>query len=75
MNLKELKDAIDTIVENMSNNTKMEDISVRINLSEPSICCRASVGVERIMMGFDWEQNQLRIEPDKPIIKGYKRRG
>lgn len=70
MNLKELKDAIDTIAENMLNNANLEDIDVRINLSEPSICCRASVGVENIMMGFDWEQNQLRIEPNESIIKG-----
>nr|WP_312985388.1 hypothetical protein [Clostridioides sp.] len=68
MNLKELKQAIDTIVESLPRNTTLEDISVMINLSQPSICCRASVGIKDIKMGFDWEHNQLRIDPDKPII-------
>ena len=66
MNLSELKERIDVIYKISENPDK---VSVRITLDESSIGGRASVGVSSIMMGFDWESNQLRIEPDKSIVK------
>lgn len=74
MNLAELKTIVDGYSESvLENGTKLEDISVLINLSEPSIGPSASSGVESVYMGFDWENNQLRIEPTKKIATLSKR--
>lgn len=69
MNLLELKQIVDANCERIPNGGKPEDISVLITTKDPSIGPRASVGVEGLFMGFDWESNQLRIEPAEKIVR------
>lgn len=74
MNLAELQQIVNGYCESVTDSgTRLEDISVLINLSEPSIGPSASAAVESIYMGFDWENNQLRIEPAKKIVTLSKR--
>lgn len=74
MNLAELKKSIDDYYKSVTENgTSPEDISVLINLSEPSIGPSASTEIESILLGFDWEANQLRIQPTKKIASLGKR--
>ncbi len=66
MKLIELKNKIDFICDRCEN---PKDIDVCITLVEPSVGGRAKVGVQSVNLGFDWEKNQLRIEPDKEIVR------
>lgn len=66
MNLKELKETVDFVF-NRSKNP--EGSSVVITLSEPSIGSRAYSSVQGIYIGFDWETNQIRIEPSVDLVK------
>lgn len=43
--------------------------SVLITLNENSIGSRACCGVIGGQLGFDWEFNQFRIEPELPLVK------
>ena len=64
MNLIELKERIDNIIKY----TRFpEDKKVYINLSQPSIGRRAGTEIESIDQGFDWEHNEIRIEPSVPL--------
>jgi len=67
VNLKELKTVVDSTIEHL-HFEKPENISVLITLSEGSIGARASSGVKRVGLGFDWEHNQFRIEPNKALV-------
>lgn len=51
-----------------------EDDIVLITLSQPSVGARASVGVQGVFSGFDWEDGQIRIEPVTPLIAKYNNR-
>jgi hypothetical protein len=66
MTLIELKHAVDSLLAR----GKDENSPVLITTSEPSIGGRASVGVSYITPGIDWEQGQIRITPEKPLVKG-----
>lgn len=68
MNLKELKTKIDSIYENLEH-VNPENISVLITTSERSIGGRAFSGIDGVNLGIDWENNQLRINPEIPLIK------
>jgi hypothetical protein len=68
MNLEELKRYIDYDIEHL-NNIKPKDIPVLINLSENSVGARASVGVQFVGIGFDWEHGQFRIQPNVELVK------
>lgn len=46
---------------------------VLITLSGSSIGSRASVGIQGLYTGIDWEQEQLRIEPQEKIFRNIKR--
>lgn len=69
MNLEELKIRIDFLYK-QSRNPK-EDI-VYITTSEHSIGGRAKCGIKNISLGFDWENHQVRIEPENKLIRGDK---
>ena len=69
MNLEELKARIDFIYK-QSRNPK-EDI-VYITTSENSIGGRAKCGIKNVSLGFDWENHQVRIEPENKLIRGDK---
>ncbi|AMN31106.1 hypothetical protein BFS06_14330 [Clostridium perfringens] len=66
MNLKELKESIDKIENHHKN---IENISVLINLKESSIGPRAFSRIKYACLGFDWEENQFRIEPEFDLVK------
>ena len=66
MNLEELKTRVD-FLHKQSRNPK-EDI-VYITTSEHSIGGRAKCGVKSISLGFDWENHQVRIEPEIKLTK------
>ena len=63
LTVKDLKDIIDRTNEN--------DLYalIVITLDEPSIGSRAFTSIIMAHMGFDWENNQFRIEPKEPIAR------
>ena len=63
LTVKDLKDIIDRTNENDL------DARIVITLDEPSIGSRAFTSIIMAHMGFDWENNQLRIEPKEPIAR------
>ena len=66
MNLEELKARVD-FLHKQSRNPKEE--IVYITTSEHSIGGRAKCWVKNLSLGFDWENHQVRIEPEKKLIK------
>lgn len=68
MNLLDLKTHIDNTIENLHKYQNPKDIEVLITLSESSIGSRAFTRVKYVGMGFDWENGQFRIEPEKHIV-------
>ena len=69
MNLKEFINHLNAIEKTFPSHENMENVSVLITTSESSIGGRACAGVKNIFMGFDWEHNQLRIEPEDKLLK------
>jgi hypothetical protein len=69
MNILELKQIVDHYIENLDSYEKPEDITVLITLSESSMGPRASCSVKNCYIGFDWEKNQFRLEPDQPLTR------
>lgn len=67
MHLKQLKILVDSAIDNLYFE-KPENIPVLITLSENSIGARAASTVKYAGLGFDWENNQFRIEPEKPLV-------
>ena len=67
MTLRELKNAIDTVLQFEKN---PENIDVVISTELPYITCgqRPCVDVRYVGLGFDWEQGQLRIEPKEKLM-------
>ena len=65
MNLKEFKERLDFLCKTRPND--LEQINVCITVSGHSIGGRPYSDVERVYLGFDWEHNQLRIEPEKEL--------
>ena len=72
MTLAELKKIVDSYCENKYVNP--DEVNVIITLEEMSIGPRAGTGVENIFMGFDWEHNQLRIQPKEKLVRYNKQR-
>lgn len=68
MNLSELKIKVDDAIKNLHKDQRPEDITVLITLDEDSIGQRACSGIRNINLGFDWERDQLRLEPEKPLV-------
>ena len=63
LTVKDLKDNIDRTNENDL------DARIVITLDEPSVGSRAFTSIIMAHMGFDWENNQFRIEPKEPIAR------
>ena len=63
LTVKDLKDIIERTNENDL------DARIVITLDEPSIGSRAFTSIIMAHMGFDWENNQFRIEPKEPIVR------
>ena len=66
MNLKEFKKRLDFLYKSVQD---PEYIEVCITVKEVAIGGRARCGVKYISLGFDWEHNQLRIEPSQDLFK------
>ena len=64
MKLKQLKENVDYLIEK-----GFSENEVYITLSDTSIGERAKVSFNYIVNGFDWESNQIRIEPNEKIIR------
>jgi len=69
MNLQELYDIAKSEIANLHDYEDPRDITVLINLAERSVPSIAASGVKSIVMGFDWEAGQLRIEPECLLVK------
>lgn len=72
MTLTELKKIVDSYYEDDYINP--DEINVIITLEEMSIGPRAGTGIENIFLGFDWEHNQLRIQPKEKLVRYNKQR-
>lgn len=72
MTLTELKKIVDAYYEGKYVNP--DEVNVIITLEEMSMGPRAGTGVESIFMGFDWEHNQLRIQPKEKLVRYNKQR-
>lgn len=72
MTLTELKKIVDSYCEDEYVNP--DEVNVIITLEEMSIGPRAGTGIENIFLGFDWESNQLRIQPKEKLVRYKKQR-
>ena len=67
MNLKEFKDRVDFLYKTERN---PENVKVVITTYEGgTLGGRPYCNIGYLHMGFDWEHNQLRIEPENKLIK------
>ena len=66
MNLEELKERVDFLMQTVRD---PREINVYITLDESSVSDRAKEEVQNIYIGFDWEHNQCRIEPEHNLIR------
>lgn len=62
MNLNDLKKQVDSYVA-----FGHGDDVVLITLSQPSVGGRACTGIRGIYSGIDWENGQIRIDPEKDV--------
>ena len=67
MNLKELKARIDFLIEAYPD---AENLEVVITTKGNSAGGREYTNIESINRGFDWEHNQIRIDPEDNLWKG-----
>lgn len=67
MKLVELKEKIDRILE--LHKEDGEDLDVRIVTQDKSIGARATVGIDNISVGFDWELGKALLVTDNPIYQ------
>lgn len=66
MNLLEFKNIIDSRYSHCKN---PEEVKVLITTADPSVGPRASCDISSIRIGFDWERNQLRLEPAIRLVR------
>ena len=67
MNLKELKARIDFLVKAYPD---AENLKVAITTKGNSVGGREYTNIKGINRGFDWEHNQIRIDPEDNLWKG-----
>ena len=67
MNLKELKAHIDFLIEAYPD---AENLKVVITTKGNNMCGREYTNIKGINRGFDWEHNQIRIDPEDNLWKG-----
>lgn len=68
MLVKELYKNLETYI-----NNGCGDYPLVITLREPSVGPRASIGIDSVFPGFDWESGQMRIEPSNDGCTSYKK--
>ena len=67
MNLKELKARIDFLIKAYPD---AENLKVVITTKGNSMGGREYTNIKSINRGFDWEHNQIRIDPEDNLWKG-----
>ena len=66
LTVKKLSDKLLIMIEK---DKTIENKPILISINDKSICSKAFVKAAHIIERFDWEQSQIRIEVDEPIIK------
>ena len=66
MNLSKFTEIVNANNENQSN---LKNISVEIALSEVSIGPTASVPIESLFLGFDWNAGKLLLYPKEDLVR------
>lgn len=66
MTLAELKELVDGLCKRHKG---LANAQVMITLAEPSIGGRAAAQIKGIYAGFDWEHNQIRVEPEESLVR------
>lgn len=69
MNLKELKDKIDTIIKHLPKYRNPEEFEVVVTTNDNAIGGRAKASVKSVYKGFDWENKQIRIDTEDKLYK------
>lgn len=69
MNLKQLKETVDAIYSHLRRYDNPEELTVCVLIAEPSMGARASVGVEYVSRGMDWENGQINVKCDTQIVR------
>ncbi len=64
MKLKDLKEAVDHLIENGHAD---DNVVVTVRLRKATCGARPSVNVANIYAGFDWEMHQVRIETTEDL--------
>jgi len=68
VNLLELKHSVDFEIQHLRTYQSPEDIPVLVNLAEPSVGARASIGVIGVDIGMDFESGQFRISTASGLV-------
>ena len=58
----------DELVEKLINHPYFGKYEMRVRLQQSSVAVSASVGVEYIYSGIDWDNGNMFIQPDKPLV-------
>ena len=69
MKFLELREFVNTFYERMKDRKyEIEDLTIRIAISSPSMGPSATVEVAGLSLGFDWDRGTMFIDPSKPLV-------
>lgn len=58
----------DELVEKLINHPYFGKYEMRVRLTQPSVAVNASVGIDCIYSGIDWDNGMMFLMPDKPLV-------
>ena len=58
----------DELVEKLINHPYFGKYEMRVRLTQPSVAVSASVGIDYIYSGIDWDNGMMFLMPDKPLV-------
>lgn len=58
----------DELVEKLITDPYFGKYEMRVKLKQPSIAVSASVGIDYIYSGIDWDNGMMFLMPDKPLV-------
>ena len=58
----------DELVEKLINHPYFGKYEMRVRLNQPMVAVSASVGVDYIYGGVDWDDGVMFLMPDKPLV-------
>lgn len=67
MNLREFKDKIDEIIEQLPKDHSLEHYEVVVTVKDHAVGGRPKSNVKGIYQGFDWERMQIRIDTNDEL--------